>query len=43
MIFSEKIVIAGQTGLVGQVFDRKFLSDGNSELLLRTHGGNGFG
>ena len=34
-----KIFIAGHTGLVGQAFVRKFQSDGNSTLLLRTHGG----
>ena len=39
MSFSpETIYIAGHTGLVGQAFVRKFQSDGNSTLLLRTHG-----
>ena len=33
-----KIFIAGHTGLVGQAFVRKFQSDGDSALLLRTHG-----
>jgi GDP-L-fucose synthase len=33
-----KIFIAGHTGLVGQAFFRKFQSDGESALLLRTHG-----
>ena len=32
------IYIAGHTGLVGQAFDRKLQSDGDSSLLLRTHG-----
>jgi GDP-L-fucose synthase len=37
MSFSpETIYIAGHTGLVGQAFVRKFQSDGNSTLLLRT-------
>ena len=39
MSFSpETIYIAGHTGLVGQAFDRKLQSDGDSSLLLRTHG-----
>ncbi len=39
MSFSpETIYIAGHTGLVGQAFVRKFQSDGDSALLLRTHG-----
>lgn len=33
-----KIFIAGHTWLVGQAFDRKLQSDGDSSLLLRTHG-----
>ena len=35
--FPEIIYIAGHTGLVEQVFVRKFQSDGDSALLLRTH------
>jgi GDP-L-fucose synthase len=39
MSFSpETIYIAGHTGLVGQAFVRKLQSDGDSYLLLRTHG-----
>ena len=39
MSFSPEIIyIADHTGLVGQPFLRKFQSDGNSALLLRTHG-----
>jgi len=37
MNFSENIFIAGHTGLVGHAFARKFQSDGDSTLLLRTH------
>ena len=36
MNLSENIFIAGHTGLVGQAFVRKFQSDGDSTLLLRT-------
>ena len=39
MSFStETIYIACHTGLVGQAFVRKLQSDGDSYLLLRTHG-----
>jgi GDP-L-fucose synthase len=39
MSFSpETIYIVGHTGFVGQPFHRKFQSDGNSALMLRTHG-----
>ena len=39
MSFSpETIYIASHTGLVVQAFVRKFQSDGDSALLLRTHG-----
>ncbi len=38
MSFSPEIIyIAGHTGLVEQAFLRKFQSDGDSALLLRTH------
>lgn len=33
-----KFYIAGHTGLVGRAFVRKLQSDGDSSLLLRTHG-----
>ena len=36
--YPETIYIAGHTGLVGQAFVRKLKSDGDSSLLLRTHG-----
>ena len=39
MSFSpETIYIASHTGLVVQAFVRKFQSDGDSALLLQTHG-----
>ena len=35
--FPEIIYIAGHTGLVWQAFVRKFQSNGDAALLLRTH------